>query len=63
MKKAKLNLDKKSIARLTEESLENVQGGKKSKILCCTDLKDEEEDEMVDDSEDGIIDIHISCKK
>jgi hypothetical protein len=27
MKKGKLNLDKKSIAKLSEENLENVQGG------------------------------------
>lgn len=62
MKRAKLNLDKKSIARLTEENLESIQGGKKTKLLCCTEFKDEEKDEMVDDSEDGI-EITISCKK
>ena len=36
MKKGKLNLDKKSIAKLSEENLENVQGGAPFTYILCS---------------------------
>ena len=40
MKKGKLNLDKKSVAKLTEENLDNVQGGGTflCSFTCCTNV-------------------------
>ena len=36
MKKKKLNLDKKAIAKLSNESLDNIQGGGLTKSCICS---------------------------
>lgn len=63
MKKGKLNLDKKAIAKLSQENLENLQGGGSftcPSAVCCTHVS-VSFDSDASESDSSVADPGVSC--